>query len=254
MNWKAPVLPKRGADYSLNSAPIPSRGAVAHSRKKSERFSPGFAESAHQLTEDQHQQKLIWKVREEGVAASRFPESRMHGPVGRTLRFPLNRSAIICATCISCSSDTNTNTLFGHIGEGCLHPRISFDLGTGEGVGNIARLCEDASVVSRFGGSLSGEHGDGQARGELLPNMYGPEIMQAIREFKTIWDPEWKMNPGKVVDPYPMDSNLRVGPDYKPSPSAPSFNFLETRAASRPRPSAASGSESAVAWRRDHVP
>jgi FAD/FMN-containing dehydrogenase len=67
--------------------------------------------------------------------------------------------------------------------------------------------------VSSYGGSLSGEHGDGQQRGELLGRMYGPEIVGAFREFKRIWDPDWKMNPGKVVDAYRLDENLKLGVD-----------------------------------------
>jgi len=59
-----------------------------------------------------------------------------------------------------------------------------------------------------FGGSLSGEHGDGQSRGELLPRMYSPAVMQAFREFKSIWDPDWRMNPGKILSPYRLDENL----------------------------------------------
>lgn len=86
-------------------------------------------------------------------------------------------------------------------------------------------MVEAAHTVVRHGGSLSGEHGDGQARGELLPIMFGPELVQAFREFKSAWDPEWRMNPGKVVDPYPLDSNLRVGPDYRPKPVLTVFQF-----------------------------
>ena len=67
-----------------------------------------------------------------------------------------------------------------------------------------------------YGGSISGEHGDGQSKAELLPKMFGPELVRAFREFKAIWDPDNKMNPGKVVDPYPPDENLRLGPSYHP--------------------------------------
>ncbi len=62
-----------------------------------------------------------------------------------------------------------------------------------------------------LGGSLSGEHGDGQSRAELLPKMFGEELVEAFREFKSIWEPDWKMNPGKVVDPYRITDNLRLG-------------------------------------------
>ncbi|HEV2500267.1 MAG TPA: FAD-binding oxidoreductase, partial [Terriglobia bacterium] len=91
--------------------------------------------------------------------------------------------------------------LYGHFGQGCIHARFNFDFGTPEGVRRFRSFVEEAAdLVVRFGGSLSGEHGDGQARGELYPKMFGPELVQAFREFKAIWDPLGKMNPGKVVD------------------------------------------------------
>jgi Fe-S oxidoreductase len=81
--------------------------------------------------------------------------------------------------------------------------------------------------VVRYGGSLSGEHGDGQARAELLPKMFGPELMRAFGEFKAIWDPEGKMNPGKLVDPYRIDQNLRLGTGYDPSQVKTHFSFVD---------------------------
>jgi Fe-S oxidoreductase len=85
---------------------------------------------------------------------------------------------------------------------------------------------EDAGdLIARYGGSLSGEHGDGQARAELLPKMFGPELVSAFREFKSIWDPDWKMNPGKVIDPYPLDTNLRMDPTYRTRPVSTGFRF-----------------------------
>ena len=118
--------------------------------------------------------------------------------------------------------------MFGHFGDGCIHTRITFDLKTAEGVKRYrAFMTEAAHIVVRHGGSLSGEHGDVQARGELLPIMFGSELIQAFREFKSAWDPEWRMNPGKVVDPYPLDTNLRVGPDYRPKPVLTVFQFPE---------------------------
>ncbi|HEX5435948.1 MAG TPA: FAD-linked oxidase C-terminal domain-containing protein, partial [Gemmatimonadaceae bacterium] len=117
-------------------------------------------------------------------------------------------------------------TLFGHFGQGCIHSRIAFNTRTPEGVAAYRSFMEEASdLVVSYGGSLSGEHGDGQARGELLPKMFGPEVTNAFREFKSIWDPAWKMNPGKIADPYPLDSNLRVGPDYHPLPVLTHFQF-----------------------------
>ncbi|WP_434665389.1 FAD-binding and (Fe-S)-binding domain-containing protein [Paraburkholderia sp. A3BS-1L] len=107
--------------------------------------------------------------------------------------------------------------LYGHFGDGCVHARITFDIRTAEGVVKWRGfLREAAQLVVDFGGSLSGEHGDGQAKAEFLPIMYGPEIMQAMEEFKAIWDPANRLNPGKVVNAYRADENLRMGPSYKP--------------------------------------
>jgi FAD/FMN-containing dehydrogenase/Fe-S oxidoreductase len=108
-------------------------------------------------------------------------------------------------------------SLYGHFGDGCIHARINFDLRTPAGLAHWRRfLTEAAHLVVKYGGSLSGEHGDGQAKGELLPLMFGPELMQAFREFKAAWDPQNRMNPGKLIDAYPLDANLRLGPEYKP--------------------------------------
>jgi Fe-S oxidoreductase/FAD/FMN-containing dehydrogenase len=116
--------------------------------------------------------------------------------------------------------------LYGHFGQGCIHTRLDFDLESAEGIARYrAFVAEAADLVVSFGGSLSGEHGDGQARAELLPRMFGPELVEAFREFKSIWDPEWKMNPGKVVDAYRLDENLRLGPAYRPPPVATHFRF-----------------------------
>ena len=112
-------------------------------------------------------------------------------------------------------------SLYGHFGDGCIHARITFELRTPEGLAHWRRfLGEAAALVVKYGGSLSGEHGDGQAKAEFLPAMYGPELMAALREFKAIWDPEDRMNPGKLVsargEVYRTDQNLRLGPDYRP--------------------------------------
>ncbi len=108
-------------------------------------------------------------------------------------------------------------SLYGHFGDGCIHARIDFELRTPAGLAHWRRfLTEAALLVVKYGGSLSGEHGDGQAKGELLPLMFGPELMQAFREFKAAWDPQGRMNPGKLIDAYPLDANLRLGPEYKP--------------------------------------
>jgi FAD/FMN-containing dehydrogenase/Fe-S oxidoreductase len=106
--------------------------------------------------------------------------------------------------------------LYGHYGQGCVHMRINFDFRTVEGVRNFrAFLDRAADLVLSYGGSLSGEHGDGQARAALLPKMFGPELIHAFQEFKAIWDPANRMNPGKLSDAvrvYDPIENLRQTP------------------------------------------
>jgi Fe-S oxidoreductase len=118
--------------------------------------------------------------------------------------------------------------LYGHFGHACVHTRISFDMQTREGIRQYRKFVEEAAdMVVGYGGSLSGEHGDGQSRAELLPKMFGPELVQAFREFKALWDPEWKMNPGKVVEPYRLDENLRPGADSRVWEPATHFQYPE---------------------------
>ena len=111
--------------------------------------------------------------------------------------------------------------LYGHYGQGCVHTRINFDFSTLKGIKTFREFIERAAdVVVSFGGSLSGEHGDGQSRAALLPKMFGPELVEAFREFKMLWDPDNRMNPGKVSDAarvYDPTENLR----HSPKNSAP---------------------------------
>ncbi len=180
--------------------------------------------------DDKNEEKAVWALRETSVGGSAFvpgklpawsgwedaavPPSRV-GEYLRDFRQLLNRHGLDCA-------------LYGHFGQGCIHCRITFDLASKEGIKNYRAFAEEAAaLVTSYGGSLSGEHGDGQSRGELLPIMFGPEIMNAFREFKSLWDPEWRMNPGKVIDANPLDSNLRLGAAYRPWEPPTHFQFPE---------------------------
>ena len=117
---------------------------------------------------------------------------------------------------------------YGHFGHGCIHMRVSFDLQSEAGIRKYGEFVERAAdLVVSYGGSLSGEHGDGQSRGALLPKMFGPELMNAFRQFKAVWDPQNKLNPHKVVDAYLPTENLRLGADYKPLQPETHFKFVE---------------------------
>jgi hypothetical protein len=120
------------------------------------------------------------------------------------------------------------SALYGHYGQGCVHARWNFDLRSAPGIKKFRSFLDEASdLVLELGGSISGEHGDGESKAELLPKMFGPELIDGFREFKSIWDPEWKMNPGKVVDPYPITQNLRLGPSYAPPQLKTHFAYVK---------------------------
>jgi len=105
---------------------------------------------------------------------------------------------------------------FGHFGEGCIHVRIDFELGTPEGMAGYREFIEAAAdLVARHGGSVSGEHGDGRARSELLSRMYSPQMLALFARFKAIFDPENVLNPGVLVDPEPIDADVRPGPGIR---------------------------------------
>ncbi len=171
------------------------------------------------LFEDVKQEHLVWQIRESGLGStSKIPHQPDFYPgwedsavapkdVGKYLR---DLHALF-------DQYGYTASLYGHFGQGCVHCSIDFDLYTADGIARWTRfLTEAAELVASYGGSLSGEHGDGQARGRLLPIMFGDEIVQAFREFKAAWDPRGKMNPGKVIDAYAVDENLRWGTSYHP--------------------------------------
>ncbi|MGH3165291.1 MAG: FAD-binding and (Fe-S)-binding domain-containing protein, partial [Trebonia sp.] len=126
-------------------------------------------------------------------------------------------------------SSDSAPSLYGHFGQGCVHTRIPFDLYSTEGVAKYRNFMERAAdLVAGYHGSLSGEHGDGQSRGELLNRMFGDDIVRAFQELKAIFDPGNAMNPGKVVNPAKLDEHLRLGGDWSPAtPQDLYFKFPE---------------------------
>jgi FAD/FMN-containing dehydrogenase/Fe-S oxidoreductase len=165
------------------------------------------------VLEDAEQQQTIWEIREGGAPA--LPASsgtRAMWPGWDDSAVPPDKIGSYLRDLHALYDKYNyTADLFGHFGQGCVHCRVSFDLESSEGIARFRSFMQEAAdLVHRYGGSLSGEHGDGQARGELLSRMFSAEMCQAFREFKSIWDPDWKMNPGKVIDANPLDANLRV--------------------------------------------
>ena len=179
---------------------------------------------------DPWQTKRVWEVRESALGAT------SHVP-GEPLEWEgWEDAAVTPAKLGSYLRDLHKlmtgygyrSALYGHFGHACVHMRVNFDLQSRLGIANYRKFVEEAAdLVLSYGGSLSGEHGDGQSRSELLPKMFGPELVQAFREFKHLWDPDWKMNPGKIVEPYKLDENLRLGADYRPWEPETHFQFPE---------------------------
>jgi FAD/FMN-containing dehydrogenase/Fe-S oxidoreductase len=182
------------------------------------------------LYDDPAQKEHVWKVREAGLGATAFVPGKPDTYEGwEDSAVPPERIGRYLRDLRELAGGYGyESALYGHYGQGCVHARWNFDLSSRPGIAKWrAFLDEAADLVLSHGGSISGEHGDGQSKAELLPKMFGDELVGAFREFKSIWDPAWKMNPGKVVDPYPIASNLRLGPDY--APPRPKTHFAYPR-------------------------
>ena len=178
---------------------------------------------------DAREQSAVWRLRESGLGAGAFIKGRPRtwpgaedaavppaklGPYLRRFDHLLQRHHLAAAT------------YYGHFGEGCVHARINFDLASEAGIATFrAAMTELGALVAEFGGSLSGEHGDGRARSELLPTMYPPDLIDAFRNLKRIFDPDARMNPGIIVDPEPLDAHLKLGARWLPKPVATHFDF-----------------------------
>lgn len=164
------------------------------------------------LVEDKEAQAKILRTRESGLAATtRSPELGDTWPGWEDAAVPPERIGNYLRDFRKLLHSFGYDAaVYGHFGDGCVHCRINFDIGNAPGRAKWREFMTRATkLVVSYGGSLSGEHGDGQVRAELLPLMYGPELVEVMRQFKALWDPQAKMNPGKVIDPYPMTGFLR---------------------------------------------
>ncbi len=190
----------------------------------------GIGAPAMKLFVDEQEQQRIWKLREAGLGATAFVP-------GEPLTWEgWEDSAVAPEKVGGYLRDLRklydkyqyNSALYGHFGQGCIHCRVNFDLMSAPGIRKWRSFMEEATdLVTSYGGSISGEHGDGQSKAEFLYKMFGRELIEAFREFKSIWDPDGKMNPGKMVDPNRIDENLRLGANYRPWEPATYFKFPE---------------------------
>jgi FAD/FMN-containing dehydrogenase/Fe-S oxidoreductase len=175
------------------------------------------------------EQRAVWGIRESGLGAGALiPGQPRTWPGAEDCAVPPSRLGDFLRRLVSLLGrhELAAATYYGHFGEGCVHCRINFDFFTSAGIAKFrAAMTEIGDLVVEFGGSLSGEHGDGRARSELLPKMYGRELLGAFRDFKAAFDPDRMMNPGVLADPEPLDAHLRIGTGYRPQPLRTRFDF-----------------------------
>lgn len=197
-------------------------------RKMMARLKKNGKPPSMKLFGNKEEEAHVWKVRESGLGATAFVPGSPPTWEGweDSAVAPEKVGAYLRDLCKLYEKYSYEGALYGHFGQGCIHTRITFDFFTAEGISKYKRFMDEATtLVTSYGGSLSGEHGDGQSKAQFLEKMFGPRLLQAFHEFKSLWDPEWKMNPGKVVDPYRIDENLRLGTDYNPPAPETHFHF-----------------------------
>ncbi|AMM18837.1 oxidoreductase [Frondihabitans sp. PAMC 28766] len=160
--------------------------------------------------------RRLWRIREDGVGLAgraidpATGDSRPAWPGWEDSAVPVENLGAYLRDLAALKKKHGVHGLeYGHFGDGCVHTRLDFPLEQGPELFR-AFLDEAAPLVVRHGGSLSGEHGDGRARSGLLPVMYSPEALQAFADFRRIFDPDGVLNPGIVLDPAPVDADLRV--------------------------------------------
>ncbi|WP_328538174.1 FAD-binding and (Fe-S)-binding domain-containing protein [Streptomyces sp. NBC_00344] len=202
-------LPRGGAWLFVETG----GGSPAEARSHAERLVRAAGALDAVVIDDPAQQRTLWRIREDASGtATRMQDSGGEAwpgwedcavPPARLGAYLREFRALLAAHDLH-------GTPYGHFGDGCIHVRIDFDLLTGPGIARFRTFSgELAALVVAHGGSLSGEHGDGQARAELLPTMYGDELVALFGRFKDIWDPAGGMNPGMLARPHRIDENLR---------------------------------------------
>ncbi|GAA3583496.1 FAD-binding and (Fe-S)-binding domain-containing protein [Klugiella xanthotipulae] len=164
---------------------------------------------------DPVQARALWRIREAGAGiVTRLPDGGEAWPGWEDSAVPPEHLADYLRDLYGVLDAHGLRGIpFGHFGEGCVHIRIDFTLGTTEGVERYRAFIEEAArLVARYGGSVSGEHGDGRARSALLPTLYSPRVLAAFTQFKAIFDGSGCFNPGILVAPEPITQGIRPGP------------------------------------------
>lgn len=181
-----------------------------------------------QVLLDPKKQAQVWNVRKAGLGLLMSVRGDAKPiPVIEDVSVPVEHLPVYVATVQKMVERYGTSAAFyAHASSGCLHVRPLINLKTVEGVEAMREMAHEAAeLAARFGGYMSGEHGDGLQRSELNEKIFGTELYEKMREFKAIFDPEGLMNPGKIVDAPPMTEHLRFGPKYAPVEIKTRLNF-----------------------------
>ncbi|RFU19544.1 FAD-binding and (Fe-S)-binding domain-containing protein [Geodermatophilus marinus] len=157
----------------------------------------------------------IWRIREDGAGlAARTPDGRPAHAGWEDAAVPVEGLGDYLRGFEALLDEHGLQGVpYGHFGDGCVHVRIDFPLGAGPDRGRGAYrafVTDAAALVARHGGSMSGEHGDGRARSELLGHMYSPAALDLFARVKGLFDPDDVLNPGVLVRPAPVDADIRV--------------------------------------------
>jgi Fe-S oxidoreductase/FAD/FMN-containing dehydrogenase len=207
------LLPSGGGAWLLieTGGDTPA-GAADHARRIAATVGRAVTDPGARLLSDARAQAALWRIREDGAGyAARLPDGSPAWPGFEDAAVPPDRLAGYLAELHQLLRDhAMGGVTYGHFGEGCIHLRVGFGLDKPAGQDRFRAFMEAAAdLVGRHGGSMSGEHGDGRARGALLDRMYPAAILEAFGRFKAVWDPRGLLNPGIIVDPVPVDQDLR---------------------------------------------
>jgi FAD/FMN-containing dehydrogenase/Fe-S oxidoreductase len=182
----------------------------------------------HLAVTDPALQARVWKLRTMalGLSMAEKGDAKAISFVEDTAVAPENLREYIAELLAIIARHGTTAGVYAHASVGCLHVRPVINLKTEDGVRKFKAIAEEVcDLVLKFGGALSGEHGDGLVRSPFQEKMYGSVLYQAFRELKRTFDPQNVMNPGKIVDAPPLGTNLRYGPAYVTPDVATTFDF-----------------------------
>ncbi|GLW62675.1 lactate dehydrogenase [Actinomadura rubrobrunea] len=202
--------------------------SVEHAREAARALVRSVRERLPEVTsvvvDEPRRMRALWWIREAGAGiVTRLPEGGEAWPGWEDSAVPPAALAGYLRDLYALMREHGFRGVpYGHFGEGCVHLRVDFDLPDKRGVAAYRAFVEEAAdLVVSYGGSVSGEHGDGRARSELLTKMYSRELLDAFAAFKGVFDPGRRLNPGVLVDPAPLDADLRPGPGRDALPVTP---------------------------------